>query len=183
MRELALHVLDLLQNALEAGATHITLTITEDLAGDRMTIRVGDNGRGMSPDLVARVLDPFVTTRETRHVGLGLPLLAAAAERAGGHVEVESELGRGTTVTATFRLRHWDRAPLGDMPSTLMAVLLSGRAVDLVYEHTVDGRTFRLDTAEVRRELAGVPLAHPSVRTWLQEYVAEGISGLQRPID
>ena len=183
MRELALHILDLLQNALEAGATHITLTITEDTATDRMTICVEDDGRGMPPDLAARALDPFVTTRETRHVGLGLPLLAAAAERTGGGVQIESNVGRGTTVTATLGLHHWDRAPLGDMPGTVLAVLLSGRPVDLIYTHSVGSRTFCFDTAAVRRELGEVPLTHPRVRSWLQEYLTEGIASLQRPVD
>lgn len=183
MRELSLHILDLLQNAVEAGAMHITLTIEEDLASDRLTIVVQDDGRGMAPEMAARVLDPFVTTRSSRHVGLGLPLVAAAAERTGGGVEVQSELGRGTRVTAVFGLRHWDRAPLGDLPGTLLAILLGSRPVDLVYEHRVDGRAFRLDTADLRRELGDVPLTHPSVRIWLREYLTEGIAGLERPLE
>ncbi len=181
MRELSLHILDILQNAIEAGATSIALTIEEDSARDRLTITVQDNGKGMPAELAARVLDPFVTTRQTRHVGLGLPLLAAAAERAGGGVEVRSELQVGTTVVATFQLRHWDRAPLGDMPGTLLAVLLGHEPVELVYVHRVDGREFRCDTTELRQALGDVPLTHPQVRAWLREYLEEGIQGLQRP--
>lgn len=181
MRELSLHVLDLLENAVEAGATRITLTIEEDTAADRLTIRVEDNGKGMPPELAARVLDPFVTTRQTRHVGLGLPLVAAAAERAGGRLEVHSRPGAGTVVTATFGLRHWDRAPLGDLPASLLAVLLAQPPVELVYEHRVDGRVFRCDTRELRQELGDLPLTHPRVRSWLREYLEEGIAGLERP--
>ncbi len=181
MRELALHILDMLQNAIEAGATRITLTVEEDSTRDRMTITVQDNGRGMSPELAGCVLDPFVTTRQTRHVGLGLPLLAAAAERCAGGVEVRSTPGEGTMVTAIFSLRHWDRAPLGDLPSTLLAVLLGQGAVELVYTHRVDGREFRLDTAELRQALGeDVPLSHPKVRTWLREYLVQGLAGLER---
>lgn len=183
MRELALHILDVLENAVEAGATRITLTIEEDSARDRFTFTVEDNGRGMPPELADRVLDPFVTTRETRHVGLGLPLLAAAAERAGGRVQVRSQPGKGTEVLATFQLRHWDRAPLGDLPGTLLAVILGKEGVDLTYVHRVDGREFRLDTAELRQALGEVPLTHPSVRRWLQEYLREGIAGLERPVE
>ena len=181
MRELSLHILDVLENAVEAGATRITLTIKEDSARNRLAIRVADNGRGMTPEVVARVLDPFFTTRRTRHVGLGLPLLAAAAERAGGGVRVRSQPGAGTVVTATFELRHWDRAPLGDLPGTLLAVLLAQPPVALVYLHWVDGRTFRCDTEELRAALGDVPLTHPRVRAWLRDYLAEGIAGLQRP--
>jgi len=181
MRELSLHILDILENAIEAGATRITLTIEEDSAADRLTIVVRDNGRGMPREMVARVLDPFFTTRQTRHVGLGLPLLAAAAERAGGRLEIESEPGVGTTVTATFQLRHWDRAPLGDLPRTLLAVFLARPPVDLAYVHRVDGREFHCTTAELREALGDVPLTHPRVRAWLQEYLEEGIAGLERP--
>jgi len=181
VRELSLHILDVLENAIEAGATRISLTVEENSGLDRLTITVHDNGRGMHPDLAARVLDPFVTTRSTRHVGLGLPLLAAAADRAGGGVEVRSVPGKGTEVTATFQLRHWDRAPLGDLPGTLLAVLLARPPVELLYRHRVDGRELHCDTAVLRRALGGVRLTHPKVWTWLREYLAEGIAGLERP--
>lgn len=180
MRDLSLHILDLLQNAVEAGATRITLTVAEDEGRDRLTITVQDNGRGMAPELASRALDPFVTTRQTRHVGLGLPLLAAAAERAGGGVEVHSAPEKGTVVTATFELRHWDRAPLGDLPETVLAVLLARDPVDLLYVHRVDGREFRCDTVELRQALGDVPLTHPRVRAWLRDYLAQGLASLER---
>jgi len=181
VRELALHILDCLENAVEAGATRIALTIEEDIAHDRLTITVEDNGRGMPPELAERVLDPFVTTRTTRHVGLGLPLLAAAAERTGGRVSVHSVPGKGTVVQATFGLTHWDRPPLGDLSSSLLAVLLAQSPVELVYRHRVDGREFACDTAELRQVLGEVPLGHPRVREWLREYLEEGIASLGRP--
>ncbi len=181
MRELSLHILDCLENSIEAGATRSALTIEEDSTLDCLTISVEDNGRGMSAELVARVLDPFVTTRKTRHVGLGLPLLAAAAERAGGRVTVQSMPAKGTVVKASFGLRHLDRAPLGDLPATLMAVLLAQPPVELAYRHRVDGREFACDTAELREVLGEVPLSHPQVRAWLRQYLEEGVAGLQRP--
>lgn len=181
MRELSLHILDCLENAVEAGATRIALTIAEDTALDRLTITVEDNGQGMPAGLVGQVLDAFVTTRKTRHVGLGLPLLAAAAERTGGRVTVQSRPGEGTVVRAVFGLRHLDRAPLGDLPSTLMAMLLAQPPVELAYRHQVDDRVFACDTAELVQVLGEVPLTHPQVRTWLREYLVEGIAGLERP--
>ena len=135
VRELALHVLDILQNTVEAGATRVTLTIHEDVPADRLTITVADNGRGMDAATVARVTNPFYTTRTTRHVGLGLPLYAMAAEQAGGRLHITSEPGIGTTVRAEFQLSHPDRQPLGDMAGTLLAFLLSERTPELRYEH------------------------------------------------
>ena len=190
MRELALHVLDILQNTVEAHATRVALTIDVDGAADRLTITVIDNGRGMDAATVARVTDPFYTTRTTRHVGLGLPLLAAAAERADGGLAIRSEVGTGTTVRATFRLRHPDRQPLGDMAGVLLTFLLASAAPDLHYVHTVQGETtagmppgpdsdcFEFDTEELRAALDGVPLTTPVVRRWLAEFLAEGESTL-----
>lgn len=176
MRELSLHILDVLENALEAGATAVELKVDEDLCADRLTILVQDNGRGMDAQSARRALDPFFTTRTTRHVGLGLPLLAAAARRCEGDLTLESAPGRGTTVTATFRHSHLDRAPLGDLTGTLLAFLLSERGASLhfVYKHQVNSRSFDLDTSAVQAELGDVPLAHPLVREWLHDYIAEG---------
>lgn len=181
MRELSLHILDVLENSIEAGATRIELWIEENLESDTLRIVIRDDGRGMSEELAQRVLDPFVTTRTTRHVGLGLPLFAAAAERCNGGLWIESTPGEGTTVTATFQHSHVDRAPLGDMAATVMAVSLSEREVDIHYKHSVDGQTFELDTADIRRELGVVPLSHPRVRKWLQSLLAEGLETLRTP--
>ncbi len=158
------------------------MLIKEDLKKDVLEIVIRDNGRGMSKEFVQQVLNPFVTTRTTRHVGLGLPLFAAAAHRCNGDLRIESELGVGTTVTATFQHSHIDRAPLGDIPGTLLAIILSDRPVDIAYKHRVDRRAFELDIAEVRRELGTVPLSHPSVREWLETTLREGMEGLKRPV-
>jgi anti-sigma regulatory factor (Ser/Thr protein kinase) len=176
MRELSLHILDVLENALTAGATVVEISIDEDLAADRLIIVVKDNGRGMDPELVRRVLDPFFTTRTTRHVGLGLPLFAAAAQRCDGDLAVDSATGSGTTVTATFRHSHLDRAPLGDMAGTLLAFLLHGEggAPRLCYRHLVNGEAFELDTEAIRAELGGIPLSYPPVRVWLSDYISQG---------
>jgi anti-sigma regulatory factor (Ser/Thr protein kinase) len=181
VRELSLHILDALENSVEAGATRIELRIEEDLRKDILRIVIRDNGRGMSEEFARQVLNPFVTTRKTRHVGLGLPLFAVAAERCNGDLRIESKVGVGTTVTVAFQHSHIDRAPLGDIPGTLMAIILSDRAVDVFYKHRVDRRTFDLDTAEVRRELGTVPLSHPAVREWLETTLREGVAGLKRP--
>ncbi len=178
MRELSLHILDLAQNAREAGASQVSISIEEAHAADRMTIRIADNGRGMDAATIRRVTDPFFTTRRTRHVGLGIPLAAAAAAQAGGDLSIVSQPGQGTVVTLSYQLSHWDRAPLGDMPATLLAILLGSEAFDVRYMHTVDGSTFSVDSAELRQELGEVPLTHPAVQQWLAEYLAEGESNL-----
>jgi hypothetical protein len=183
MRELSLHILDALQNSLEAGATFIELIIEENLAADRLIITIRDNGRGMSEEQLARVFDPFFTTRSTRHVGLGIPLIKAATERCSGDLTITSQLGKGTRLQATFQHSHIDRAPLGDMTATLLAFILAGQC-DLHYLHQVGEQQFEFDTAEIHAELGDVPLTHPAVRKWLREFIAEGeeeLGQLARP--
>jgi hypothetical protein len=193
MQELSMHILDMAQNSLDAGATRIEIVIVEDLQSDKLTIRITDNGRGMSQDTVAKVLDPFYTTRTTRRVGLGLPLFAAAAQDCGGDLKIESTEGQGTTVVATFQHSHIDRAPLGDIKSTLMSIIMSEHPCDLHYVHQLNGNVFEFDTADIKRELAppsssgqachdahgvSVPLSHPAVREWLAEFITEGEESL-----
>ena len=180
MLELSLHILDILRNSAEAGATRVSLTLKEELDADWLTIEVKDNGRGMTEELAAKVLDPFVTTRTTRRVGLGLPLFAAAARQCGGDLELHSSPGQGTRVTARFCHSHWDRAPLGDIVATLMTILLSGATLDIDYRHRVGDRMFHLDTAEVRTELGDVPLTHPRIRDWLRNALEEGEADLKK---
>ena len=179
MRELSLHVLDALENSLEAGATVIELTIREDTGADRLSITLGDNGRGMSAAQLDRVFDPFFTTRGTRHVGLGIPLFKAAAERCNGSLTIASRPGVGTTLWAEFQHSHIDRAPLGDLGGTLLAVILAG-SCDLHYVHRVNGETFEFDTADIRAQLGDIPLTHPEVRRWLQEFIAKAEEKLRR---
>lgn len=189
MRELSQHILDLLENAQEAGASRIWLEIEERSSGDArvdglLSISVRDDGRGMDDDSLRRVTDPFYTTRTTRSVGLGIPLLKAAAERCGGQFGVGSVPGQGTQVTASFGLHHIGRAPMGDLISTLLAVVLGlprgglDKAPDLIYRHRVDGRFFELDTREIRSILGDLQLGHPQVLIWLRDYLEQGIASL-----
>lgn len=178
MRELSLHILDILQNSAEAGSTLVELTIEEDLTSDWLTIRVRDNGRGIPAAVLPHVFDPFYTSRKARHVGLGLPLLKAAAEGCEGDVALVSETGSGTTLEATFRHSHIDRAPLGDVAGTVITFIVGG-GCDLVFTHRVDDQAFTLDTRAVAAALGDVPLSHPQVARWLRSYIAEGEAELR----
>jgi anti-sigma regulatory factor (Ser/Thr protein kinase) len=178
VRELSLHVLDVIENALEAGASRVQVRIDEDLEADLLAIEIVDNGRGMSNELLDKVLNPFYTTRKTRHVGLGLPLFREAARRCDGEFVIQSQPGKGTHVRATFRYSHIDRAPMGDIASALLAALLSGHTVDLDYTHSVQDRKFQMNTAEIRKALGDIPLTYPKVRDWLFEELRQGEASL-----
>lgn len=173
MRELSLNVLDIAQNSIAAGATCIELTVDVSLQEDRLTIRIADNGCGMTPEQIAQVRDPFYTTRTTRKVGMGVPLFRMAAEMAGGSLTITSAPGEGTCVTATFQLSHIDRLPLGDMRGTVMALVRLNPHLDFVYRYTVDGKGYTLDTHELREVLGDVPLDTPDVMEWIGDFLRE----------
>jgi anti-sigma regulatory factor (Ser/Thr protein kinase) len=178
VRELSLHILDVAENALTAGAALISIEVAESTPADRLRITVRDNGRGMPPEKMMNLDDPFVTTRKTRRVGLGLSLLAAAARRCEGDIRVSAAPGKGTELTATFRRSHIDRAPLGDMAATLGMLIMGNPHVDFVYVHRVDDSEFTLDTRELKRELEGVDLSDPVVATHLTDSIRRSLNEL-----
>jgi len=138
MEDLSLHILDVAENGITAGAGLVRITIEEDTEQDRLTLVIEDNGRGMEPDFLAKVLDPFVTTRTTRKVGMGLSLLQQAAAEADGDLKVESSPGRGTSVKVAMRHSHIDRKPLGDMAATMITLIEGNPDVDFFYIHKKD---------------------------------------------
>ncbi|NMB11072.1 MAG: ATP-binding protein [Firmicutes bacterium] len=178
MRELALHVLDLVQNSLRAGARLIEVEIMEDTDLDSLVITIRDDGCGMEPALLERALDPFTTTRTTRKVGLGLPLLKMAAERSGGELLISSNPGQGTEVIAIFQHSHIDRMPLGDMVGSMLTVIISNPTVDVVYRHRVNDRVWDVDTRIIKAEVGEDALTLPVVIQWLRSYLGQGESYL-----
>lgn len=173
MRDLSLHLLDIVQNSLKAGSSRIEIRIDADQAQDRLTIEVIDNGSGMNADFLAKVTDPFVTTRTTRSIGLGIPLFRESATITGGSFSITSTPGAGTTVVAAYVLSSIDRLPLGDIADTMTGLVLSDPSQDYVLVFTAGDKRFELDLGEVRRQLIDVPLNDPTVLEWLGEMIRE----------
>ena len=178
MREISLHILDIVQNSVVAGATRIEVCVDEDTAADKLTVKITDNGCGMSKEFLEKVIDPFTTKRTTRKVGLGIPLFKTAAEATDGSFDIQSEEGKGTCVTAVFGYSHIDRQPLGDMADTMLGLFTSYEDVDFYYQHKVDDKAFEVETAELKKVLDGVPFTTPEVYLWLSEFLKEGESEL-----
>lgn len=180
MKELSLNILDIVSNSVKAKATRIDIEITESEQKDLFELIIRDNGCGMSSDFVAKVTDPFVTTRTTRKVGLGISLLKLAAEGCDGTFDIQSREGQGTVVDATFRLHHLDRMPLGDMPSTVTTLIMADDKIRYVYTHTTDDGAFTIDTKEIQDTLgAEVPLSAPEILAWIQDYVKENLQNIK----
>jgi anti-sigma regulatory factor (Ser/Thr protein kinase) len=180
MKELALHILDLAQNSITAGADLIKLTINESLISDVLTITLEDNGCGMDKAQAEKVKDPFVTSRTSRKVGLGIPLMLSACQRCEGDLIIESQKNVGTKLTATFKHSHIDRAPIGNMAETIVSLLIGAENINYVYIHIVNQEEFCFDTRAIRQTLgAEVPLAEPEVLDWVKDYINEGLSNLR----
>lgn len=180
MREIALHLLDIAENSAAAESKNISLHVHEDLFQDRLSTSVIDDGRGMDAQTVEQVQDPFYTSRTTRSVGLGIPLLKSAAEMADGSFGLQSEPGRGTWVEAEFRHSHIDRMPLGDLSSTFLTLLISHPQIDWTFLYRVTDKNnqshdFLFESAELKSELGDVSLTEPEVLTFLRSIFEEGI--------
>ncbi len=180
MRELTLHLLDIAENGVSAGAQNITIMIVEELRTDRLKLAVEDDGRGMDAAMVEQVTNPFITTRTTRKVGLGIPLLKLAAEQCNGGLTVDSTPGVGTTVKAEFQRSHIDRMPLGDVAGTMLSLVIGWPHVHWMLIYRVDDEEFVFDDTPVKEILGDVPLSDPEVITFLRGALTEGIRDVTR---
>jgi anti-sigma regulatory factor (Ser/Thr protein kinase) len=179
LRELALHLLDIANNSVSAHARNITIIVIEDIPSDRLYLSVEDDGDGMDSEMIQRVTDPFVTSRTTRKVGLGIPLLKAAAEACQGYLKIHSQVGKGTQVEVEFQHSHIDRMPLGSISETILALVVGCPEIHwrLIYRYNQE--TFEFDDQVIKQELGGIPLTEPSILEFLREYLQQGIDQLQ----
>lgn len=176
MRELSLHILDLVQNSITAQASLILIKVTENTKDNFLEIEIEDNGRGMSKEFLKKVRSPFSTTRTTRNVGLGIPLFEAACERCDGGLEVESEEGKGTVIRGRFTREHFDKPPIGRINETISSLLLYD-SVDFEYIHTMDDKTFTFNTREIKN-MVGDDITKPAIINWIKEYITENLENI-----
>lgn len=179
MRDISLHLMDIIQNSVKAGATEVTIEIFADKLKDWLNIRITDNGHGMDDEFLMQVKDPFVTTRVTRKVGLGLPLFEASAKRAGGELQIRSEKDKGTIIRVTFRISHIDRVPLGDIPETIMTLIAANPKINYQLRLcSIEGnkeKSFNFNLSEIKAQVGDIPIEQIEILMWIKEYVKEGI--------
>ena len=176
MDELSLYVLDITMNSVRAGATEISVTLTQD--DEYLTLSVTDNGCGMTKEQVEKLSNPFFTTRTTRKVGLGIPFLKMIAEMSGGDVKIESvsekeSENHGTTTTARFGLNHIDSLPLGDMVETVKTLIQGAPDINFIYKHTTPKGEVSLSCSELKSVLGDISLSEPEIIAWIDGYLRE----------
>ena len=173
MQDLSLHLLDIVENSIRAGASTIEILLEELVVENKLKLQIKDNGKGMSLEMQNQVTDPFFTTRTTRRVGLGIPLLKQHCEEAGGCLVIRSQEGVGTHLVAEMQYDHIDRIPLGDLVSTWMALLRLHSEIHWYFEHLYRGREKEkqvvLDTQQIKEVLVDVPIDDPAVLAWVKD--------------
>lgn len=176
MEDLSLHLLDIVENAISAKAKRIDILVTEEPNKDRMVIEIKDDGIGMDEEVSRKAIDPFFTTRTSRRVGLGLSMMAQAAQEAGGALHIESKLGEGTKVTATFQYHHIDRKPLGSMIETMTTLLLGHSELDFSYIHQKEEKSYVFRSQMLKERFKNQSLIEPEVIQWLRKHLREGLA-------
>lgn len=171
--------MDIVQNSIAANAKNIFIEIKEDSRSDLLQMTVQDDGKGMDADFIKLIVDPFTTTRTTRKVGLGIPLLKEAAEVANGSLKIESQPGKGTRLIVEFQRSHIDRMPLGDLASTLISLVVSYPEIHFLMRYCIDDREFVYDDKPIKKELAGLSLCNPDVLAYIRRFFEKGIHELQ----
>jgi len=174
MKTIALHLLDIFQNSLAAKAKAIHLEI-EEQNNPLVTVSIRDNGIGMAQELVDRITDPFVTTRTTRKVGLGIPLYKQSAEQTGGNLRIYSQQGTGTSVIATFFTSHPDMIPWGDIAGVIILTMASNPETEFLYLHRTEKGEYKFNSKEIKEMLDGVPITDSEIRKFLAEMITENL--------
>lgn len=182
MDDLSLHILDCAQNSVRAGATSIVIRIEEDPDKNVLVIDIEDNGSGMNTESSAKALDPFYTTKPNKRIGMGIPLLAQAAQEAGGAITVSSKPGQGTAIHVSFKYDNIDRKPLGNMADTIIALIAHDcAAFDIKYTHIYCGNNFEFDTHNIKAVLQDVPINDPAVLMDLKDQIECALQALRVP--
>lgn len=178
MKDLSMHIMDIVQNSLSAEASLVTLCIDEKRQGEQ-TIMITDNGVGMTPDMLDKVTDPYITSRTTRKVGLGLPLFKQNAERTGGSFSITSKQGVGTVVVAQFKSEHFDSLPMGDIAGTIVLLVGANPQCNFTYEYKTPQGTYVFDTTEVKKMLDDTPINEVEVLRFLKAMIIENMNEIQ----
>lgn len=179
MKTLSDHVLDIVQNSIRANATLIEVIVEEDKNNNLYMLQISDNGCGMSKEMVEKATNPFFTTRDTRKVGLGLPLLKQNAEMANGKFKLISEVNEGTLVEASFQHSNIDRPELGDIWNTLYLTMLGNKNLELIYQHRTNNGSFKFSSTEIKSNIEGVSMQQAEVRRAILEFIQNNINDIQ----
>ncbi len=179
MKEISLHIMDLVQNSIRAKASEIEIWVWESIQENLLKIEIRDNGCGMSKEILQKVTDPFFTSRTTRKVGLGIPLFKQMVETCNGRFRIASDLGIGTQVISVLELNNIDRQPMGDIAGVMVLLISANPAIRFFYTHKTDSGQYRLDTKEIKEALGINGSYDPGILKYLKEMIYENLKEIE----
>jgi hypothetical protein len=181
LQDLSLHILDIVENSIAAGAKNVEISIEENTQKNILVLKIKDDGEGMDKKTLTKALDPFFSTKKTRRIGLGLSMLAQATKEAEGSFDIKSKKRRGTQVTAKFVYDHIDRKPIGNMAETMIALIASnGLQTDFFYKHSKNGKSYSFDTRYVKKQLHDVLINESNVLDFLRKQIIHGLREINK---
>lgn len=177
MKELSLHILDLIQNSIEAGAKNIYIEMKKDLEKKRLILKIQDDGKGIPPEVLEELKDPFYTTRTTRKVGLGIPLFWEVVRNCGGNMDIVSEVNKGTSIYVEIPMDCIDLPPIGDIPGTILSIIVTNPEIDISLKFEKGNDVFLFSTEDLKKELGKIPLNNLEVISFLKNFLYENLGG------
>ena len=178
LRDISLHILDLTQNSIKAKAKRIDIGLSADRTTGLLSVVISDDGCGMSKEFLAKVEDPFTTSRTTRKVGMGIPFFKFACLQSGGHFTIGSEEGKGTTLQGSMGIDSIDRLPLGNLGDTVKLLIMQSPEVRLILRLSADGNDAVIDTDEIKAQLGDVSITEREILDWIEEFINENVSNI-----
>lgn len=175
MQDMAMQIMEIMMNSIHAKPSRIQLKISDSAKDNKISFTVQDNGSGMSEEMVKKITDPFVTTRTTRKIGMGVAFLKEMCEQCKGALNIRSSPGKGTEVEASVQKDCIDTPEMGDLGELMMECVQADETIEYSFTYSTDTGQFVFQTDEVRKQLADVSLLEPSVLLWIKEYINQGI--------
>jgi len=179
LQDIAMYILDIGNNSIRAKASFVEISFVESSQLDSCTLKIDDDGCGMSAKQLENVRNPFYTTRNTRKVGLGMSFLDQLASQCNGNLVIESEVGKGTKLTLNYQRSHFDAPPIGDIASSMIALIQADGKMEYLFSYEIDRTNFEFDTKQIKELLDGVSITEPSILLWLKDYIDEGLKRLK----
>lgn len=179
MNEISLHIIDIVQNSISAGAKNVKVRLSEDSMKDLVLLEVEDDGVGIDKETLHMVEDPFFTTKSGKSIGLGIPLLKETAEITDGNFELKSKRGKGTLIKATFKRSHIDLPPIGNLEDTILTLVFAAEDINLKFTYEKNGKIFEIETGKIKSMLGSIPFSNPEVIKFLKEYIKENLKNME----
>lgn len=179
MKELSMHILDIVQNSVRGRAKEIRITVNENEQDNIFEFTIEDNGTGIPEDIFKSIKNPFTTSRTMRRVGLGIPLLNDTCKFCNGSLNIETKEGVGTKVHAIMEYNHIDRPPLGDMVSTITGIVTSNETINIIYRHIFNNKEFDFQTSQIKEVVGDMSLADVNIYRWLKDFIKENLDEIK----